>query len=131
MMSSNKDFIVTEVGIRTPKTINKTQLVSGEVGWVAASIKTAKDISVGDTITDFDNPADIPLKGYKKILPMVYCGIYPIDNSKFDDLKEAMMKISLSDSSLTYEYETSKALGFGIRCGFLGLLHMDVIKERI
>lgn len=131
MMSSGKDFIVTELGIRTPKTINKDQLVSGEVGWVAASIKTAKDISVGDTITDFDNPADTPLKGYKKILPMVYCGIYPIDNSKFDDLKEAMAKISLSDSSLTYEYETSKALGFGIRCGFLGLLHMDVIRERI
>ncbi len=131
MMSSGKDFIVTELGIRTPKSINKDQLVSGEVGWVAASIKTAKDISVGDTITDYDNPADMPLKGYKKILPMVYCGIYPIDNSKFDDLKEAMAKISLSDSSLTYEYETSKALGFGIRCGFLGLLHMDVIRERI
>ncbi len=131
MMSSGKDFVVTELGIRTPKSINKNQLVSGEVGWVAASIKTAKDISVGDTITDFDNPADMPLKGYKKILPMVYCGIYPIDNSKFDDLKEAMAKISLSDSSLTYEYETSKALGFGIRCGFLGLLHMDVIRERI
>ncbi len=131
MMSSNKDFIVSELGVRTPKVINKQELLSGEVGWVAANIKTAKDISVGDTITDFDNPADIPLKGYKKILPMVYCGIYPIDNSKFDDLKEAMMKISLSDSSLTYEYETSKALGFGIRCGFLGLLHMDVIKERI
>lgn len=131
MMSSNKDFIVAELGVRTPKVINKQELLSGEVGWVAANIKTAKDISVGDTITDFDNPADVPLKGYKKILPMVYCGIYPIDNSKFDDLKEAMMKISLSDSSLTYEYETSKALGFGIRCGFLGLLHMDVIKERI
>ena len=131
MMSSNKDFIVSELGVRTPKVINKQELLSGEVGWVAANIKTAKDISVGDTITDFDNPADVPLKGYKKILPMVYCGIYPIDNSKFDDLKEAMMKISLSDSSLTYEYETSKALGFGIRCGFLGLLHMDVIKERI
>lgn len=131
MMSSNKDFIVAEVGVRTPKVINKKELFSGEVGWVAANIKTAKDISVGDTITDFDNPANTPLKGYKKILPMVYCGIYPIDNSKFDDLKEAMIKISLSDSSLTYEYETSKALGFGIRCGFLGLLHMDVIKERI
>lgn len=131
MMSTNKDFIVSEVGIRTPKVINKQELVSGEVGWVAANIKTAKDISVGDTITDFDEPADTPLKGYKKILPMVYCGIYPIDNSKFNDLKDAMTKISLSDSSLTYEYETSKALGFGIRCGFLGLLHMDVIRERI
>ena len=108
MMSSNKDFIVAEVGVRTPKVINKQELLSGEVGWVAANIKTAKDISVGDTITDFNNPADAPLKGYKKILPMVYCGIYPIDNSKFDDLKEAMMKISLSDSSLTYEFQNLK-----------------------
>jgi GTP-binding protein LepA len=86
---------------------------------------------VGDTITDFTHPASAPLHGYKKILPMVFCGIYPIDNSQFDDLKDAMQKITLSDSSLTYEYETSQALGYGIRCGFLGLLHMDVIRERI
>jgi GTP-binding protein LepA len=88
-------------------------------------------VSVGDTVTDVANPTAEPLQGYKKILPMVYCGIYPIDNSKFDILKDAMSKISLSDSSLTYEYESSKALGFGVRCGFLGLLHMDVIRERI
>ncbi len=131
MMSSNKDFIISELGIRTPKIQNKQELLSGEVGWIAANIKTAKDISVGDTITDFDNPVEQPLKGYKKILPMVFCGIYPVDNSKFTELKEAMAKISLSDSSLQYEYETSQALGFGLRCGFLGLLHMDVIKERI
>jgi GTP-binding protein LepA len=86
---------------------------------------------VGDTVTDFDHPTDEPLPGYKKILPMVYCGIYPIDNAQFDLLKDAMQKISLSDSSLTYEYETSQALGYGIRCGFLGLLHIDVIRERI
>ena len=131
MMQTNKEFIVTELGVRTPKNIEKKQLVAGEVGWLAASIKTIKDIAVGDTITLVNNPANEPLPGYKKILPMVYCGLYPIDTSRYEDMKEAMQKISLSDSSLTYEYETSKALGFGIRCGFLGLLHMDVIKERI
>lgn len=131
MMSTGKDFIVAEVGVRTPKIVNQDKLASGFVGWFAASIKTAHDISVGDTVTDFDHPASEPLPGYKKILPMVYCGIYPIDNAQFDALKDAMQKISLSDSSLTYEYETSQALGYGVRCGFLGLLHMDVIRERI
>ncbi|WP_031489343.1 translation elongation factor 4 [Ureaplasma canigenitalium] len=131
MMSNNKEFIVTELGIRTPKIINKKELVAGEVGWVAASIKNIKDISVGDTITHTDDPAPSPLKGYKKILPMVYCGLYPVDTSQYEHFKEAMAKIALSDASLTYEYETSTALGFGIRCGFLGLLHMDVIRERV
>ncbi len=131
MMQTNKEFIVTELGVKTPLNINKNQLESGEVGWVAASIKNIKDIAVGDTITNVENPALEALPGYKKILPMVYCGLYPIDTAKYEDMKEAMNKISLSDSSLTYEYETSQALGFGIRCGFLGLLHMDVIKERI
>ena len=131
MMQTNKEFIVTELGVRTPKNIDKKELVSGEVGWVAAAIKTIRDVAVGDTITLSENPTNKPLPGYKKILPMVYCGLYPIDTSKYEDMKEAMQKISLSDASLTYEYETSKALGFGIRCGFLGLLHMDVIKERI
>lgn len=131
MMQTNKEFIVTELGVRTPKNVDKKELVSGEVGWVAAAIKTIRDVAVGDTITLSDNPTNEPLPGYKKILPMVYCGLYPIDTSKYEDMKEAMQKISLSDASLTYEYETSKALGFGIRCGFLGLLHMDVIKERI
>ncbi|MBU3830612.1 MAG: translation elongation factor 4 [Candidatus Ureaplasma intestinipullorum] len=131
MMATNKEFIVTEVGVRTPKNINKNELVAGEVGWIAASIKTARDVHVGDTITHVKNPCDEPLPGYKTIQPMVYCGLYPIDTAKFEELKEAMFKICLSDSSLTYEYETSQALGFGIRCGFLGLLHMDVIRERI
>ena len=130
-MSNNKNFIVTEVGVKPPKLVNKKELVSGEVGWVAAGIKNIKDINVGDTITHWDVSAIEPLKGYKKIMPMVYCGLYPIDTSKYEDMKEAMEKISLSDSSLIYEYETSQALGFGIRCGFLGLLHMEVIKERI
>lgn len=131
MMATNKEFIVTEVGVRTPKNVNKDELVAGEVGWVAASIKTARDVHVGDTITHVNNPCNEPLPGYKTIQPMVYCGLYPIDTAKFEELKEAMFKICLSDSSLTYEYETSQALGFGIRCGFLGLLHMDVIRERI
>ncbi|MCV3753971.1 translation elongation factor 4 [Ureaplasma zalophigenitalium] len=131
MMANNKEYVVTEVGVRTPKIVNKDQLVAGEVGWLAASIKTVKDINVGDTITSVDKPAAEPLKGYKKISPMVFCGLYPVDTSQYDDFKEAMEKISLSDAALIYEYETSKALGFGIRCGFLGLLHMDVIRERI
>ncbi|MDR2821372.1 MAG: translation elongation factor 4 [Mycoplasmataceae bacterium] len=131
MMASGKEFIISEVGIKTPKVINKNELLSGQVGWIAANIKSAHDVSVGDTITDAISPTREALPGYKKILPMVYSGIFPIDNSKFDQLKDAMEKISLSDSSLEYQYETSQALGFGIRCGFLGLLHMDVIKERI
>ena len=131
MMANNKDFVITEIGIKTPKFKNVESLNCGDVGWISANIKTAKDVEVGDTITDFENPCDTPLPGYKKVLPMVYCGMYPIDNTKYADLKDTMMKISLSDSSLTYKYETSIALGFGIRCGFLGLLHMDVIQERI
>lgn len=131
MMANNKDFIVSGLGIKTPKIKNLTILNCGDVGWFCANIKTAKDIAVGDTVTDFFDPALTPLPGYKKALPMVYCGMYPIDSAKYADLKDAMAKISLSDSSLVYKYETSIALGFGIRCGFLGLLHMDVIKERI
>ena len=131
MMSNNKDFIITGIGIKTPKIKNVKELRVGEVGWISANIKTAKDVNVGDTITDYDNPCAQSLPGYQKVLPMVYCGMYPIDNSKYNDLKEAMIKISLSDSSLIYKYETSAALGFGIRCGFLGLLHMDVIQQRI
>lgn len=131
MFSTNKEFIVSELGIRNPNIINKNELIAGEVGWIAAAIKTAKDISVGDTITHVSNPCVEPLPGYKKILPMVFCGLYPIDTSQYNDFKDAMAKISLSDASLVYEYETSVALGFGIRCGFLGLLHMDVIQERL
>ncbi len=131
MMSNNKEFTISELGVRTPKIINKDILVAGEVGWIAAAIKTVKDINVGDTITHVNRPAAEALAGYKKILPMVYCGLYPLDTSQYEDLKEAMEKISLSDASLTYEFETSQALGFGVRCGFLGLLHMDVIRERI
>ena len=131
MMQTNKNFTVVELGVKTPFNVNREQLEAGEVGWISASIKNIKDIAVGDTITKLDNPATEALPGYKKILPMVYCGLYPIDTAKYEDMKEAMNKIALSDASLTFEYETSQALGFGIRCGFLGLLHMDVIKERI
>lgn len=131
LMSNKENFIVTEVGVNTPKVKIKDELVAGEVGWIAASIKTIKSVNVGDTITNAKNPSSEPLSGYKKILPMVYCGLYPIDTTQYEPFKEALEKISLSDSSLTYEYETSQALGFGIRCGFLGLLHMDVIRERI
>ncbi|MCF0227534.1 MAG: elongation factor 4, partial [Malacoplasma sp.] len=131
MMQTGKEFVVSELGIKTPKVKNLDSLQCGDVGWFSANIKTAKDVAVGDTVTDFTSPCKEPLPGYKKVLPMVYCGMYPTDNSKYDDLKDAMMKISLSDSSLTYKYETSAALGFGIRTGFLGLLHMDVIRERI
>ncbi|EGZ31131.1 translation elongation factor 4 [Malacoplasma iowae] len=130
-MSNKENFVVTEVGVNTPKVKIKDELVAGEVGWIAASIKTIKSVNVGDTITNAKNPSNEPLPGYKKILPMVYCGLYPIDTAQYEPFKEALEKISLSDSSLTYEYETSQALGFGIRCGFLGLLHMDVIRERI
>ncbi|AHF57900.1 translation elongation factor 4 [Spiroplasma eriocheiris] len=131
LMNTNAVYDVTEVGIKTPKEVKKDQLEAGEVGWIAASIKTIKDINVGDTITSVANPAQEPLLGYKKLNPMVFCGLYPIDSAKYKDLKEALEKIQLSDASLVYEPETSQALGFGFRCGFLGLLHMDVIQERL
>lgn len=130
-MASKKTFEVTELGVNTPKIINKDMLHAGEVGWIAAAIKDIKSISVGETITKTNNKAIEMLPGYKKILPMVYCGLYPLDNNHYQAFKDAMSKIALSDSALTYEYESSAALGFGIRCGFLGLLHIDVIKERI
>lgn len=131
MMSNNADFTITSLGVKTPFIEEKNQLLAGEVGWLAANIKTIKNVSVGDTITTIINPAANPLPGYKKVLPMVFCGLYPMDNAKSEELKIAIEKISLSDASLVYEYETSQSLGFGVRCGFLGLLHSDIIKERI
>lgn len=131
LMRSNCDFLVTELGIRTPKEIKRDELSCGEVGYLCAQIKDIKEVRVGDTITLKDNPALLPLAGYKKINPMVYCGVYPTDSKKYEDLKEALEKLSLNDASLTFEAETSQALGFGFRCGFLGLLHMDVIQERL
>ena len=130
-MASDADYEVVECGVHTPREVKKDELVTGEVGWIAASIKSISDVHVGDTVTTLENKAKEPLPGYRRMNPMVYCGLYPIDNAKYKDLREALEKIALSDSSLVYEPETSQALGFGFRCGFLGLLHMDVIEERL
>ena len=131
MMATDKKFEVTEVGIFKPSLVNVNELGPGQVGFVAASIKNVKDTRVGDTITDDDNPAAAPLPGYRKVTPMVYCGLYPVDSAEYDSLRDALDKLKLNDASLAYEPETSVALGFGFRCGFLGLLHMDVIQERL
>ncbi|MGV3487542.1 MAG: translation elongation factor 4 [Tuberibacillus sp.] len=131
MMATGKTFEVTEVGVFTPKQVNKKELTVGDVGFLTASIKNVKDTHVGDTITSADNPATEALPGYRKMNPMVYCGLYPIDSTDYDDLREALERLELNDSSLQYEPETSEALGFGFRCGFLGLLHMEIIQERI
>lgn len=132
MMYTNKEFTVTEIGYMKPGgLVPGTQLSAGEVGYFAASIKNVKDTRVGDTVTTADNPAKEPLPGYKKVNPMVFCGIYPADGSKYGDLRDALEKLQLNDASLTFEPESSVALGFGFRCGFLGLLHMEIIQERL
>ncbi len=128
---SGKTFTVTEVGVFSPKMMPTATLSAGEVGYIAASVKSIEDTEVGDTITDADNPASEPLPGYKKALPMVFSGVFPLDGSKFNDLKDALLKLKLNDAALSIEPDNSVALGFGFRCGFLGLLHMDVIQERI
>ncbi|SOC38532.1 translation elongation factor 4 [Salinicoccus kekensis] len=131
MMATGKTFEVAEVGINTPKPMPVSELSVGDVGYIVASIKNVGDSRVGDTITHADNPAAEPLAGYKKMNPMVFCGMYPIDSNQYNDLREAFEKLELNDSSLQYEPETSQALGFGFRTGFLGLLHMEIIQERI
>ena len=131
LMAANKEYVVTEVGIRTPKEIKVDSLSAGEVGYLAGQIKDIRDVVPGDTITRADAPCEEPLPGYRKMNPMVYCGLYPVDSKKYLDLKDALEKLSLNDASLVYEAETSQALGFGFRCGFLGLLHMDVVQERL
>ena len=130
-MSTGATYDVIEAGIRNPKEVPLKTLGCGDVGWFAASIKSIQDVRVGDTVTNAGNPADEPLEGYRKMNPMVYCGLYPSDAAKYEDLHEALDKLKLNDASLQYEPETSQALGFGFRCGFLGLLHMDVIQERL
>ncbi len=130
-MSTEKEFDVTEVGVFSPSMTPVESLKAGDVGYLCASIKNVKDTSVGDTITHVNEPCDKPLKGYKKITPMVYAGIYPADGSKYNDLRDALEKLNLNDASLEFEPETSMALGFGFRCGFLGLLHMEIIEERL
>jgi len=131
LMASNKEYIVTEVGIRTPKEIKLKELSVGQVGYIAAQIKDVKDVRPGDTITHALNPCLKPLPGYRKMNPMVYCGLYPVDSNDYQDLKAALEKLSLNDASLAFTPETSQALGFGFRCGFLGLLHMDIVQERL
>ena len=132
LMATGKTFTVVEVGYFAPGTYMPTkEIKAGEVGYISASIKSLTDIHVGDTITLKNNPADKPLPGYKKVTPMVYCGLYPVDGSQYEDLKIALEKLKLNDAALEYEPETSAALGFGFRCGFLGLLHLEIIEERL
>lgn len=131
MMSHGKTYDVTEVGVFQPKCLPVTQLSAGDVGYLCASIKSIADTAPGDTITNTSNPAAEPCPGYKKVKPVVYCGIYPADGSRYEDLKDALERLKLNDASLFYEPETSTALGFGFRCGFLGLLHMEIIEERL
>jgi len=132
MMHTGKEFTVTELGYLTPfGQIQSDSLLAGEVGFICGGIKNVRDCRVGDTITHVDNPAPEPLPGYKKAVPMVFCGIYPADGSKYEDLRDSLEKLQLNDASLLFEPETSNALGFGFRCGFLGLLHMEIIQERL
>lgn len=130
-METGAEYEVLEAGIRNPKEVKVSKLINGDVGWFAASMKDIHEVQVGDTVTNADNPADKPLEGYRKLNPMVYCGLYPSDAAKYQDLHDALDKLQLNDASLQYEPETSQALGFGFRCGFLGLLHMDVVQERL
>ena len=131
MFKTGATYEVISLGIHTPKEVLKDELMVGEVGFLMASIKSISDVRVGDTITHKDNPCQVPLEGYKEIKPFVYCGLYPIDSKRYEDLKEALEKLKLNDASLEFVPEVSKALGFGFRCGFLGLLHMDITRERI
>lgn len=131
MMATGKEFEVIETGVFTPNISMRDELSVGDVGFLSAAIKNVGDTRVGDTITNAKNPASEPLPGYRRLNPMVFCGLYPIDSSKYVDLREALEKLELNDSALEYEAETSQALGFGYRCGFLGLLHMEIIQERI
>lgn len=131
LMNSKKKYEVTEVGVMSPKAVDREFLMAGDVGYITAAIKDIRDTRVGDTVTSADNPATEPLDGYRAINPMVYCGLYPVDNSKYNELREALERLQLNDAALQFEPETSQALGFGFRCGFLGLLHMDVVQERL
>lgn len=131
LMNGGTEYEVTEVGVNSPKPIAKDVLMAGDVGYITASIKDIQDTRVGDTVTNADRPTEKALSGYREMTPMVYSGLYPTDNAKFNDLREALEKLQLNDAALTFEPESSTALGFGFRCGFLGLLHMDVVQERL
>ena len=131
LMNSGTEYEVAEVGINSPKPLARDVLMAGDVGYITAAIKDIKDTRVGDTVTNANNPTVKPLEGYRQMTPMVYAGLYPTDNAKFNDLRDALEKLQLNDAALTFEPESSQALGFGFRCGFLGLLHMDVVQERL
>jgi len=131
LMASEKRYEVTEVGVTTPKQVPRERLGPGEVGYVVASIKSVENVQVGDTITHADAPAAHPLPGYRPLTPMVFCGLFPLDSNRYNDLREALDKLKLNDASLVYEPESSQALGFGFRCGFLGMLHLEIIQERL
>lgn len=131
MMSNGAEYEVTEVGVHTPRQEERKVLKAGEVGYITASIKNVKDCRVGDTLTNANNPTEKPLPGYKQVTPMVYCGIYPLGSQKVDDIRDALEKLQLNDGALVFEAETSVALGYGFRCGFLGLLHLEIIQERL
>lgn len=130
-LATKAKYQVVEIGVRTPKEVQRDYLMAGDVGFITASIKDISDVHVGDTITTVENPSNEPLEGYRRLNPMVFCGLYPIDSKQYTDLREALEKLKLSDAALIFEPETSQALGFGFRTGFLGLLHMDIVKERI
>ena len=130
-MATGAKYQVVDLGVRTPKEVQRDYLMAGDVGFITASIKDISDVGVGDTITTIENMASEPLEGYRKLNPMVFCGLYPIDSKQYSDLRDALEKLKLSDAALVFEAETSQALGFGFRTGFLGLLHMDIVKERI
>lgn len=130
-LSTHAKYQVVELGVRTPKEIERDYLMAGDVGYITASIKDIQDVHVGDTITTVENPSKEPLDGYRRLNPMVFCGLYPIDSKQYSELRDALDKLKLSDAALVFEPETSQALGFGFRTGFLGLLHMDIVKERI
>lgn len=131
LMAVNREYEVSRVGVFTPKMTDMKELSAGEVGYIIATIKNVSDTKIGDTITDANNPTEIPLSGYKEIKPMVFCGLYPTEPAQYEDLKTALGKLRLNDASFTFEHEISSALGFGFRCGFLGLLHMEIIRERL
>ena len=130
-MATDKEYEVAKTGVLTPKLLEVPELSAGEVGYIIAGIKSIADTKIGDTITDAANPAAEQLEGYKEIKPMVFCGLYPVETNQYEELKAALEKLRLNDSSFNYEPETSTALGFGFRCGFLGLLHMEIVKERL
>ena len=131
VMSNDRMFEVMEVGQFTPKRTKKTELLTGEVGYLCANMREVADVKIGDTLTDAVSPTSAPFPGYKEVKPLVFCGLYSTDTAKYEDLRDALLKLRLNDSSFVYEPETSLALGFGFRCGFLGLLHMEIIQERL